>query len=323
MVRMVDDLLDVSRITYGKIHLRIETVDLVAVLERAITASAAERDEKQQTLESSLGAGPIYVNGDPMRLEQVFVNLLGNASKFTRHGGRIWLAAEKEASASGAAASAAVRVRDNGVGIDQAMLPQIFELFVQADRLSERARTGIGIGLTLAKRLLDLHGGTIEAHSAGNALGSEFIIRLPLAESGARLSAPKEPKKVAIARRRVLIVDDDRDSGESLRLLFSVAGHDTRLVGEGAQTVSAAAAFKPDVILLDIALPDMDGYRVARDLRADFRTRDALIVAVTGYGRDADRAKSRDAGIDVHMTKPIDPDTLLEHVAKGRSNDAG
>jgi CheY-like chemotaxis protein len=316
MVRMIDDLLDVSRITYGKIELRAETVDLAAVLERAVEATAAERKELDQSLTSSLPDTPMVLRGDPVRLDQVFTNLLANASKFTREKGRIWLTVEKDADG----AMAVVHVRDNGVGIDPTILPRIFELFVQADRASERLRPGMGLGLALAKRLVDLHGGTIEAQSPGNGLGSEFVVRLPLVPAGdagkpgSRKRAKAKSSAVAAARR-VLIVDDDEDSGESLRLIITGAGHEVRHLGQGTGAVAEAAKFKPDIVLLDIGLPDMDGYSVAEALRADPRTKDVHIVAVTGFGRDSDRARSVQAGIDDHLVKPIDVDALMDRVA--------
>ena len=328
MVQLIDDLLDVSRVTYGKIRLRMQPLDLAACLRRSIEATEGEREAMQQGFEAAIPPGELAVSGDPVRLEQVFTNLLVNASKFTRHGGRIWLTVEKERVHPDTQPRVAVRVRDNGVGIDAAMLPRIFDLFAQAEG-QELTRGGIGLGLTLAKRLVDLHGGTIEALSAGSSLGSEFVVRLPLLAAPARPHADaREPgaKDARRTPRRVLVVDDNGDSGESLRHLFELAGHQARLVTHGAQAVPVAAEFRPDVVLLDIALPDMDGYEVARELRKDVRTRGVYIVAVTGYGRDDDRARSLEAGMDAHMTKPVDVDMLMEQVARarnaGRSNSA-
>jgi two-component system, chemotaxis family, CheB/CheR fusion protein len=313
MMRMIEDLLDVSRITYGKIQLRPEPVDLRELLERAVRSSDDERNALKQTIKARLPAGPLVVKGDPVRLDQIFTNLLANASKFTREGGHIWLTVEREAFGPDARPTVTVRVRDDGVGIDPEILPRIFELFVQADRGTERARSGIGLGLTLAKRLVELHGGTIEAKSAGNGLGSEFVVRLPAAGGpSAAAVEPRRDKSVQDASRRVLIVDDDRDSGESLKMVFSISGHAVQLIARGADAVPAAAEFRPDLIVLDIGLPDLDGYQVARNLRADPRTAKVAIVAVTGFGRDTDRARSRQAGIDFHMTKPVDHDALME-----------
>jgi two-component system CheB/CheR fusion protein len=216
--------------------------------------------------------------------------------------------------------SATIRVRDNGIGIDPELLPHIFDLFVNADRFPERARAGIGLGLTLARRLVDLHGGSIEASSAGNASGSEFVVRIPLLPKSEipEHTESRLPPRVAHAPRRILIVDDNRDSAESLGLMFTLAGHTVKLVHEGGAAPPVAAEFKPDAILLDIGLPDMDSFRVARALRENGATRETLIVATTGYGPPEDVNRSREAGIDEHMAKPIDPDRLMEYIERGR-----
>jgi PAS domain S-box-containing protein len=323
MVRMVEDLLDVSRITHGKIELRLETTDLGEALRRALDATQADRAAASLELETDIPREPIWVRGDPMRLEQVFTNLLNNATKFTRSGGRVWVTAALESARSrGGETHVVIRVRDNGAGIDPAVLPRIFDLFVQSDRTVDRARTGIGLGLTLARRLVDLHGGSIEAVSAGNALGSEFTVRLPLLGEGEQASAPRPRKAAARTRakataRRVLIIDDNADSAESLRMLLDVAGHDVRIVAEGGLAVDAAREFKPEVILLDIGLPDIDGYEVSRRLNATPAGRAAHIVAITGYAGADEARRSREAGIDAHLTKPIDPDTLSDVLAPG------
>jgi CheY-like chemotaxis protein len=312
---MLDDLLDVSRITYGKIRLQKQSVDLVPVVRTAIVSTGALRDGLDQSLEAQFPEGEVLVEGDGVRLDQIFTNLLANAAKFTRRGGKVRVIVERERRRENLG-EAVVRIRDNGVGITPAMLPRIFDLFVQVDAPSERNRTGIGLGLTLAKRLVDLHGGTIEAHSAGDALGSEFVVRLPLLEADAHASgAPAAQQEAAPARKRVLIVEDNVDSGQSLKLLLSRAGQDVRIVEDGASAVPAALDFQPHLVVLDIGLPDMDGYVVARQLRDDPRTRAAFIIAATGYGRDEDRMRSRQAGIDEHMTKPVDVDALLRRLA--------
>jgi two-component system CheB/CheR fusion protein len=314
MVRMIDDLLDVSRLAYGKIRVVVAPVEVTALLRSAIEETAQRREEVGQTLSATIPEQPLFVLGDAVRLDQVFSNLLANASKFTRRDGRIWLNVEKEERRRGGA-TLAVRIRDNGVGIDKRLLPRIFDLFVQGDSPPERTNSGIGLGLTLARRLVDLHGGTIEAHSAGAALGSEFVVRLPLLQDPARTGVVRGgTQRSAVAARRILVVDDNFDSGDSLRMLLARMGHDVRLVGEGGPVPAMAAEFQPDLVVLDIGLPDMDGYSVARALRADARTKDAFIVAVTGYGRDEDRARSLAAGIDDHMTKPVDPDALMQRV---------
>ena len=323
MMRMVNDLLDVSRITHGKIQLSHEPVDIAAVLRRSVETTLGDRQVHQQALTLDLPDKPVWVRGDAMRLDQVFCNLLNNASKFTRRDGRIWVSVERDApkAKSHGEAWATVRVRDNGIGIDPALLPRVFELFVQSERSSERARTGIGLGLTLARRLVDLHGGTIEAISAGNSLGSEFVVRIPLLPQ-AEIPEHAEGRllrRAATAPRRILIVDDNRDCAESLGLMFTLTGHTVKVVHDGGAAPPAAAEFKPDAVLLDIGLPDMDGYSVARALRENGATRGTLIVATTGYGRQEDVRKSREAGIDEHMTKPIDPDLLMEYIERGRA----
>lgn len=318
MVRMIDDLLDVARMDQGKIQLRVEAVDLVKAVRNCIAATEHERREKDLALDVAMPDAPLWLDGDPMRLEQIVCNLLNNASKFTRRGGRVWVSVDRDAQST-ASPHAVLRVRDNGMGIEPTLLPRIFELFVQADRHDDRARSGIGLGLTLARRLVQLHGGTIEASSAGTGHGSEFVVRVPLAtpeEAGAqrehvRLKAAGEP-------RRVLIVDDNRDSAESMRLMFMMAGHEVEVVNDGASAQPAALRFQPHAILLDIGLPDTDGYTVARELRQHPRMRDVVIVAITGYGRDEDVRKSQEAGIDDHMVKPIDPDRVLERLGRGR-----
>ncbi len=322
MMRMIDDLLDVSRIAYGKIRLRAEPVDLIDVIRSSIEATEAEREQQRQLLTADLPDGPMPVNGDPVRLQQVFMNLLGNASKFTREAGHVWVSAEAEPAARGMPAPRVmVRVRDDGAGIDPALLPRVFDLFVQGDRAAGRTRGGIGLGLALAKRLVDLHGGTVEAHSAGEGLGSEFVVRLPLLQGVAVRAPAKVDAGASLAGRgvakRVLIVDDNLDGGESLRLVMALAGHEAHVVQEGAKVLEAAARLRPDVVLLDIGLPDRDGYQVARELRADPRTRDTFIVAVTGFGREDDRARSAEAGFDLHLTKPVDADALLDEMARG------
>jgi CheY-like chemotaxis protein len=214
-----------------------------------------------------------------------------------------------------------VEIRDDGVGIDPRMLTKIFELFVQADRPVDPARGGIGLGLTLAKRLVEMHGGSIGASSAGSGHGSVFEVRLPAidkARSGSRTGAGRRETAKAAVPRRILIVDDNPDSAESMRLMYRLSGHDARVVGEGSLAVEQAAEFGAEAVLLDIGLPDIDGYEVARRLRADARTRDVLIIAITGYGRDEDLRRSREVGIDEHVVKPVDLDLVFDYLARGR-----
>jgi two-component system CheB/CheR fusion protein len=304
MVRMVDDLLDVTRITHGKIRIEADPVDLVEVMRRAISDCEPECDAAKLHLEVQLPARPLVVQGDAVRLAQVFSNLLGNAAKFTPAGGHIWVSLERES--RGAHTLAVARVRDDGSGISTAMLSRVFDLFVQEDR--KAGGGGVGLGLTLARRLVELQGGTIEARSPGRGKGSEFIVRLPIGQ--ARTDAAAPATHAHANPRRLLIVDDNRDSAWSLRMMLSLDGHDVAIVSTGGEAVEAAARMQAEVVLLDIGLPDMDGYAVAQALRGDPRTRDALIIAATGYGRSQDRERSRRAGIDAHLTKPIDLDEL-------------
>jgi two-component system CheB/CheR fusion protein len=320
MVRMIDDLLDVSRITQRKIQLRVEDLDLAELLRRCVESTAHEWQAGDRSLTVTLPDKPVWVRGDPLRLEQVVANLLNNAAKFTRPGGRIWLSLETDR-AAGHGPSAVIRVRDNGVGIEPELLPRIFDVFVQAEESVGRTSPGIGLGLTLAKRLVELHDGAIEAFSGGAAMGSEFVVRLPAREADAKPNAPAPAptaRRKSIAPRRILIVDDNVDSAESMRLLFRMAGHEVRVLGEGAKAADMALQFRPDAVLLDIGLPDMDGHAVARAMRKIPELDRTLVVAVTGYGREEDVRKSRDAGIDEHMTKPIDADRLFDLIATGR-----
>jgi two-component system CheB/CheR fusion protein len=328
MTRMVDDLLDVARITSGRIQLRTEPVDLVSILRQSVDLTAADRGASQQKLSLEAGRGEVWVHGDAMRLGQVFSNLLHNASKFSRRGGTITVTLDAERGAAGARSTAVVRVHDEGVGIEPSMLTRIFELFVQADRPVDPAHGGIGLGLTVARRLVELHGGAIEAASAGPGKGSEFIVRLPMlaaSEVPVRRPAAARVARPRVEPRRLLIVDDNPDSAESMRLMYRLAGHEVRTVHEGGEAVEAAAQLGADAVLLDIGLPDIDGYEVARRLRADPRTREVLIIAITGYGREDDVRRSREAGIDDHVVKPVDPDAVLARIARGamRNSAAG
>jgi CheY-like chemotaxis protein len=278
-----------------------------------------------------------------MRLDQVVANLLGNASKFTRKGGKIWLTLGVEEAKKDRPDSAVIRIRDNGAGIETSLLPRIFDLFVQSDQTEEentRTRTrsgiGIGLGLTLAKRLTELHDGTIEAFSAGPGMGSEFTVRLPLmvppsaqpelirtAKKPRRKARDEAPMEAATSGEptRILVVDDNADSADSMRMLLEQAGHEVVVVRDGDGVTEHALRFQPRAILLDIGLPDTDGYTVARELRKERALDEVLIIAVTGYGGDDHKKRSHDAGIDEHMTKPVDLDRLLERIAQGRRND--
>jgi signal transduction histidine kinase/ActR/RegA family two-component response regulator len=308
LIRLIDDLLDVSRITSGKITLRTERVDLVDVVGRALETVRPLAAERRQRLETTLPAGPLTLVGDPVRLAQVVGNLLTNAIKYTGEGGRVELAVECDA--GGGSERAVVRVTDTGIGIAAEMLPKVFNLFAQADHSPGREEGGLGIGLALVRELVDLHGGTVEATSPGPGAGAEFVVRLPLAARPAVEARPAgtavEGRSRPVSPRRVLLVDDNQDSAESLAALLRVLGHDVSAAYDGHGAIAAARLVKPDLILLDIGMPDMNGYEVARRLRAEPGLGAATLIALTGYGSEDDRRQSRAAGFDGHLVKPID-----------------
>lgn len=312
IVRLVDDLLDVSRIVRGTIELRREVVDLVDVVERAVETVQPLIDAQGHALVVSLPTQPVPVDGDLMRLAQVVANLLTNAAKYTNPNGRI------EVNVSSEDGEAAVSVRDNGVGISAELLPRVFDLFVQADKSLARSQGGLGVGLTLTQRLVAMHGGTVSAHSAGEGLGSEFVVRLPLASRDAA-TASTRAGETAVGelprRKRVLVVDDNIDAADSIVIILNEAGYEVTSVHDGPAALAEAQRFRPEVIVLDIGLPGMSGYDVARRLRHDPEFKRTPLVAVTGYGQDSDRQRSRDAGFNYHLTKPVDPDVLKAFVA--------
>ena len=308
MSRMIDDLLDVSRITEGKIELRKEPVSLEAILNSAATLVKTACAAQGQELTVSLPSEPIHLSADPTRLEQVFGNLLGNASKYGGDGCRISLSAERVPGAE--PPQVIVRVSDNGTGIDPELLPRIFDLFVQASRSLDRAHGGLGIGLTVVSRLVKMHDGSIEARSDGLGRGAEFTVHLPILSSPApepsRAAAP-EPRNKGL---RLLIVDDNRDSAESMAMLQELAGNETRIAHHGSEAIRIAAEFLPQAVLLDIGLPGMDGFEVARRLRAIPSLADCFLIALTGYGSDEDRQRTQAAGFDEHLVKPADLNLL-------------
>jgi len=315
LARLVDDLLDVSRITRGTIDLRQERAEVTAVVEQALETSRPLLDAASHRLSVSLPAEPLWVMADVTRLAQVLSNLLNNAAKYTRAGGHIHLAVESDGS------DAVIRVHDDGIGIPPQMLRRIFELFAQVDTSLERAQGGLGLGLTIAQRLVEMHGGTITAASDGPGTGSELTVRLPLLpmprESAAADGDDRrtgEPN--ARAELRVLVVDDNNDSADSLATWLELAGHQVRTAYDGPQALAAAEEFQPRVILLDIGMPGMSGYDVARRLREQPATRDVLLLAMTGWGQDEDRRKSREAGFDEHLVKPLDPLLLKDLLAR-------
>ena len=311
MVRLVDDLLEVSRITRGTISLRKETVEAAVVVRRTVEANRALIEAAGHRLVLDLPAEPLMLDADPIRLDQVIANLLNNAAKYTDPGGEIRLAVHREG------AAVAISVRDTGVGLAPEKLSNVFDLFMQVDPHGRRAQGGLGIGLTLVKRLVELHGGRVEAHSEGPGHGSEFVVRLPLAAATASHPAP-DPALTAAARprksRRVLIVDDNRDAAESLALLLGMIGADARVEHSGPDALQTMKAYQPAIVMLDIGMPGMDGHEVARCIRERPEFDDVVLVALTGWGQEEDRRRSRAAGFDHHLTKPaalVDLQALL------------
>ncbi|HEX5046250.1 MAG TPA: PAS domain S-box protein [Gammaproteobacteria bacterium] len=300
MARLVDDLMEVSRITRGKVELRKEPVDLAAVLRSAVETSRPLIDAAQQQLVVSLPAEPVTLEADFVRLAQVVANLLNNASKFTPESGGIGLTAQREG------AYAVISVRDNGVGIPAAMLPKIFDLFTQVGRTHQRTQGGLGIGLTLVRSLVELHGGSVQAWSEGPGKGSEFVVRLPVASEQTAPGDQDAGLPQAVTPRRILVVDDNQDSADSLSILLGLLGADVRAVHDGAGALAALDSFRPDVMLLDIGMPGMDGYELAREARRRPRGKAITLIALTGWGQEEDRRRSKDAGIDYHLVKPVD-----------------
>jgi len=306
LTRMVDDLLDVSRITSGKVALKKEILDLNGVVARAVESCRALIDGRKQDLQLRLPDDPLPVDADATRLSQVIVNLLTNAAKYTPEKGVIAVSVSRDND------NAVVRVRDTGIGMSAALLPRVFDLYVQDHRALPRAGGGLGIGLTLVKQLVELHGGAVGASSEGAGRGSEFVIRLPLAigrEAALARVHETTPARIATGRR-VLVVDDNRDFADTMSALLHSFGHDVRTVYDGPAALPAAAEYRPSIVLLDIGLPSMDGYEVARRLRNTRELAPVTIIAVTGYGQSEDRRRSREAGFDFHLVKPVELDEL-------------
>jgi PAS domain S-box-containing protein len=302
---LVDDLLDVGRITQGKITLTRAPLEVGTFLGAAVETSRPLIDARRHRLEVSLPKEVLCVEGDPTRLAQVVSNLLNNAAKYTPEGGHIRLYAGRDGD------EAVIRVQDDGEGISPEMLPRVFDLFSQASRSSDRSEGGLGIGLTLVQRLVGMHGGTVEARSAGPRHGSEFVVRLPLLRSGAPATPPPGGAAPGPGRpRRILVVDDSRDTADTLARLLRQLGHEVGVAYEGPSACQAAVTLTPDVALLDLGLPGMDGYEVARRLRSEPSLDGVCLVALTGYGSESDRRKSEAAGFDAHLIKPVEFDAL-------------
>jgi len=320
LTRLVDDLMEVSLISTGRVRLRLETVDMRSIAERAVESARSLIERHRHAFSVSLPDQPIWMTADPTRLEQVLVNLLNNASKYTLDGGEMRLSVEQVGE------ECVVRVRDTGVGIAPELLPHVFDLFTQAERSLDRSQGGLGIGLALVQRLVELHRGRVEAHSS-LGVGSEFIVRLPVAQAVASpaiaplLRAAASHPGVAL---RVLVVDDSVDTAESLAMLLIAAGHDVRTAYTGLTGLDLALSFAPNAVLLDIGLPELDGYEVAKRIRTRSLDKDLMLVAMTGYGQEGDRQRSLESGFDHHLVKPADFDVLQELLSsalKRRSSD--
>jgi PAS domain S-box-containing protein len=303
MVRLIDDLLDVGRISNDRMELTREKVSLERVIRQAIETSSPLIHAQQHTLTIDLPARPITLDADVVRLTQVFANLLNNAAKYTPPNGSITVKAEQQNDV------VTIRVIDNGIGIPQELLPQVFDMFMQVDKSLERAQGGLGIGLSLVKRLVEMHGGTVAARSKGPGQGSEFIVRLPTAQAPAAREQPHvgEPRAaVASSGQRILVVDDNHDSATTLAMLLNLMGHETRTAHNGIEAIEVADEFHPNVALLDIGMPKLNGYETARRMRQKTWGREMFLVALTGWGQEADRLRSSDAGFNLHLVKPVD-----------------
>ncbi|HEX7226965.1 MAG TPA: ATP-binding protein, partial [Candidatus Binatia bacterium] len=305
MVRLVDDLLEISRITRGQIELRKERVSLTSVIQSAVELSKPLIEEARHNLEISLPPETLIFEADPVRLEQIVSNLLNNAAKYTNPGGRIWLTARRESD------DIVISVRDSGIGILPEMLPRIFEMFTQVEHSTSRTHGGLGIGLTLVRSLVEMHGGKVEALSEGRGKGSEFIVRLPHNDNPRSEVAGASMQHFGqLSSKRVLVVDDNRDAADSLGKLLNLAGAEARAVYNGFAALEVLPTYQPAVLLVDIGMPDMDGYELARRVRQLPNCGDLTLIALTGWGQAEDRQRSQAAGFDFHLTKPADFSTL-------------
>jgi CheY-like chemotaxis protein len=296
-----------SRISRGKILLRKEPVDLAALVRGTVEDYRASLAQAGLTLETQLDDRELFLTGDPTRLAQVVGNVLHNAIKFTDPGGKIGVTLRAEPDGR----AAVIAVRDTGIGIEPEMLGRVFDTFSQADRSLDRSRGGLGLGLSLVRGLVELHGGSVSAHSEGLGTGTEVRIRLLLQERAAPVSTAVEPSTGAETPLRIVVIEDNRDTAESLRILLELSGHQVETAGTGQEGVDLARAFRPTVVLCDIGVPGgMDGYGVAQALRQDAELSGTFLIAMTGYGQDEDRRRSQEAGFDVHLTKPVDPTDL-------------
>jgi CheY-like chemotaxis protein len=319
LAHLIDDLLDVARITTGKIRLRKEVTDVAVLLERACESARPLIKERGHDLICNYDRGLHWVDADPTRVEQIVLNLLTNAAKYTPTGGWIKLSAVREGG------HLVITVADNGMGIAPQRLPEMFQLFSQGERSIARSEGGLGIGLTIVKKLAEMHGGRVDAHSEGPNLGSTFVVRLPAAAA----PLPAEPTRGSAATEqipralRVLIVDDNVDTAQALGRLLTRAGHQIVLAHDGAQALDRVRETMPQAIVLDIGLPGMDGFEVVRQVRRESGSAGTLIIAVTGYGQDDDRNRALSAGFDHHLTKPVNLDELKRLLADGVRRERG
>lgn len=312
LTRLVDDLLDVARITRGTIELRRDRLEVAAILRAAVEATSALVEKSRHQLRVTPPGEPVYVEGDATRLTQVLTNLLDNAAKYTDPGGQISVSAAREGDV------VVIRVRDTGIGIPADVLPSIFDMFTQAQLPLERSQGGLGVGLSLVDKLVRLHGGTVSAYSAGVGSGSEFTIRLPAAPKMPRPAAQNVPAPAAPAPQklcRVLVVDDNQDSADSLAMLLRIMGHETKTAHDGEQALTLADEYRPDIAILDIGLPKLNGYDLARQIREKAWAKDTVLVALTGWGQQEHRRRSAESGFDHHLTKPVALDVLQEILA--------
>lgn len=317
MVRLIDDLLDLSRLNLGKVELKRHTVDLKTVLENAVETSRPHFQQAKVELIVDIIDSDMCVDADSTRLTQVFSNLLTNAAKFSSNEGRVVVSATSDDS------FATVRIKDNGIGMSADMLTHVFDSFAQEADALNRTEGGLGIGLTLVKGLVELHGGDVTAASEGKGLGSEFTVRIPLASGEQTVEHNKNRKQASSTTNwhRILVVDDNKDSATSLSMMLNFMGHDTRTANDGLRGLEVAEAFRPDVCLLDIGMPNLNGFDMARRLRAESWGKDLLLIALSGWGQEHDKERSTDAGFDMHLVKPIDPATLAA-VLEARPNSA-
>jgi two-component system CheB/CheR fusion protein len=302
LARLLDDLLDAARISTGKVHLRRSLLDLADVVRRTVDDHRSVFEARSVELRLEASREPLWLDGDETRIAQVVGNLLANAQKFTSAGGHVAVTVRRDA-----AATAIVQVRDDGVGISPETLARVFDEFAQGDETLHRSHEGLGLGLTLARGLVELHGGTIAARSEGVGRGAEFVVRLPLAAAAPRPGPARAPASAArpATPRRILVVDDSEDAAEALRDVLRLAGHEVELALDGPAGVALARAWRPDVVLCDVGMPGMTGYDVARALRADPALAGTLVVALTGFGTAEDQQRAQDAGFDRHIVKPV------------------